>query len=195
VPPSFRRGRFFKLQPIRNTNWLWWPCFLSNRDEMRKSYRGPTTDASYTDAKWWQKLTLPFSQVSSKTPWKWYRVHQMSTNNRDQCLPGEHTRYPLARTRFLYLCVFTLADAQLSERWLQYRCISCIIQVGLVVWFMVFNATFKNISVISWRPVLLEEESRVPGENNRPVTSHWQTLSHNVVSSTPCHEWGSNSQL
>jgi hypothetical protein len=28
-----------------------------------------------------------------------------------------------------------------------------------------------------------------------PVTSHWQTLSHNVVSSTPCHERGSNSQL
>jgi hypothetical protein len=28
-----------------------------------------------------------------------------------------------------------------------------------------------------------------------PVASHWQTLSHNVVSSTPCHEWGSNSQL
>jgi hypothetical protein len=29
----------------------------------------------------------------------------------------------------------------------------------------------------------LVEESRVPGENHRPVTSHWQTLSHNVVSS------------
>ena len=23
----------------------------------------------------------------------------------------------------------------------------------------------------------------IPGENHRPVTSHWQTLSHNVVSS------------
>jgi hypothetical protein len=29
------------------------------------------------------------------------------------------------------------------------------------------------------------EETRVPGENHRPVASHWQTLSHNVVSSTP----------
>jgi hypothetical protein len=28
-----------------------------------------------------------------------------------------------------------------------------------------------------------------------PVASHWQTLSHNVVSSTPRHEWGLNSQL
>jgi hypothetical protein len=35
----------------------------------------------------------------------------------------------------------------------------------------------------------------LPGENQRPVKSHWQTLSHYVVSSTPRHEWGSNSQL
>ena len=48
----------------------------------------------------------------------------------------------------------------------------------LVDCFMVFNATFNNISVISWRSVLLVEET---GENHRPVASHWQTLSHNVV--------------
>jgi hypothetical protein len=49
---------------------------------------------------------------------------------------------------------------------------------------MVFNATFNNISVISWWSVLLVEETWVPGENHRPVASHWQTLSHDVVSST-----------
>ena len=32
---------------------------------------------------------------------------------------------------------------------------------------MVFNATFNNISVISWRSVLLVEETRVPGENHQ----------------------------
>jgi hypothetical protein len=32
--------------------------------------------------------------------------------------------------------------------------------------FMVFKATFNNISVISWRSVLLVEETGVPGENN-----------------------------
>jgi hypothetical protein len=31
---------------------------------------------------------------------------------------------------------------------------------------MVFNATFNNISVISWTSVLLVEETRVPGENH-----------------------------
>ena len=30
--------------------------------------------------------------------------------------------------------------------------------------FIVFNATFNNISVISWRPVLLAEETGVPGK-------------------------------
>ena len=29
---------------------------------------------------------------------------------------------------------------------------------------MVFNATFNNISVISWQSILLEEETEVPGE-------------------------------
>ena len=46
---------------------------------------------------------------------------------------------------------------------------------------MVFNATFNNISVISWQSVLLVEETGIPGENHRPVASHRQTLSHTVV--------------
>jgi hypothetical protein len=43
--------------------------------------------------------------------------------------------------------------------------------------FMVFNATFNYITVISRRSVLLMEETRVP------VASHWQTLSHSVLPS------------
>jgi len=39
----------------------------------------------------------------------------------------------------------------------------------------VFNATLNNISVISWRSVLLVEETGVPRENHRPSESHWQT--------------------
>jgi hypothetical protein len=37
---------------------------------------------------------------------------------------------------------------------------------------LVFNATFDNISAISWRSVLLVEETGVPGESVRPVASH-----------------------
>ena len=44
---------------------------------------------------------------------------------------------------------------------------------------MLYNATFNNISVISWPSVLLMEET---GENHRSVAIQLQTLSHNVVS-------------
>ena len=47
---------------------------------------------------------------------------------------------------------------------------------------MVFKTTFNNISVISWRSVLLVEETGVPGENHKSLT---KLLSHNAVSSTP----------
>jgi len=46
---------------------------------------------------------------------------------------------------------------------------------------MVFDATFNNISVISWGLVLLMEET---GENHRPADSHWKIVSHDIVSST-----------
>ena len=58
---------------------------------------------------------------------------------------------------------------------------------------MVFHATFNNISVISWRSFLLVEETGLSGENRRPAASNWQSLSHNVVSSTPRHVSYSNS--
>jgi hypothetical protein len=39
--------------------------------------------------------------------------------------------------------------------------------------FIVFNATFSNISAISWRPVLVVEEAAVPGVNQRPWANNW----------------------
>jgi len=48
--------------------------------------------------------------------------------------------------------------------------------------FIMFNAIFSNISVI------LVEEPRSIRENYRPVSSHLQALSDNVVSSTPRNE-------
>jgi hypothetical protein len=43
---------------------------------------------------------------------------------------------------------------------------------------VLFNATFNSISVISWRLVLFDEETGIPGQNHRPPVCHWQTLSH-----------------
>ena len=43
----FQRRRFFRNQPIRNKNDLWWPCLLANGDEMSNLYRGPSIHAFY----------------------------------------------------------------------------------------------------------------------------------------------------
>jgi len=40
----------------------------------------------------------------------------------------------------------------------------------LIDLFIVLNATFSNISAISWRTVLVVEEARVPGENHGQAT-------------------------
>jgi hypothetical protein len=76
----------------------------------------------------------------------------------------------------LTLCTFNLT----------FLCECFITQMEVV---MVFNATFNSISVISWWSILLVEETSVPRENHRPPESHGQTLSHNVVSSTPRLSW------
>jgi hypothetical protein len=43
----------------------------------------------------------------------------------------------------------------------------------LIFDFLVFNATFGNISAISWRPALVIAEAWVLGENHRPWASNW----------------------
>jgi hypothetical protein len=45
--PNEHGEGFFLNEPIRNKNGLWWPCLLSDRDEMSNLYRGPSIDASY----------------------------------------------------------------------------------------------------------------------------------------------------
>ena len=61
---------------------------------------------------------------------------------------------------------------------------------------MVFNTTFNNISVISWQSVFIgggnQSTQRKPPTCQKSLTNF---LSHNVVSSTLRHQWGSNSQL
>ena len=51
--------------------------------------------------------------------------------------------------------------------------INISIKYLMMIWFLVFNATFSNISAISWRPVLVVEEAGVPEEIHRPWTSNW----------------------
>jgi hypothetical protein len=39
--------KIFKNRPIRNKSCLWWPCLLTNRDEMSILNRGSSIDPSY----------------------------------------------------------------------------------------------------------------------------------------------------
>ena len=54
----------------------------------------------------------------------------------------------------------------------------------LFVYLMVLNATFNNISVISWWSFLLVEETGELAENHRPVANHWQTY-HIMLHTSP----------
>jgi len=59
-----------------------------------------------------------------------------------------------------------------SLYWCSFHELSRKIVRGVEVGVLVFNVTFNNISAISLQPVLLVEETGVPGENHRHDTSH-----------------------
>jgi hypothetical protein len=63
------------------------------------------------------------------------------------------------------------------------------------LWVLMFNVTFNNLTVISLQLILFVEETGVHGETHRPDANHWQTLSHNVGSSTPRHDRSPNSNF
>jgi hypothetical protein len=74
-------------------------------------------------------------------------------------------------------------DSLLGDWFFNVRCARSISAI-FVVWFMVFNATFKNISVTSWQSVLFWW--RTPQYQKKTIdlhaVCHWQIFSHNVVS-------------
>ena len=62
---QLQRKRLFRNQPIRNKNCLWWPCLLTDRDEISNPYRGHDIDASYQVSTYLanQKQDLPIAAI------------------------------------------------------------------------------------------------------------------------------------
>jgi hypothetical protein len=58
-PFPHKKNIFFRTHAIVNMNRLWWPCLLTDRDEISNLYRGHYIDASYQVsvhlAKWFQR--------------------------------------------------------------------------------------------------------------------------------------------
>jgi hypothetical protein len=44
---GYRVEDFLEINQSEKKNELWWPCLLTDRDEMSNLYRGPAIDASY----------------------------------------------------------------------------------------------------------------------------------------------------
>ena len=75
--------------------------------------------------------------------------------------------------------------------WYNYECIFVIAPWGtligikycIVLYCIVYRKKKNEDKICKWHT---QKRVGVPGENHSHVATHWQTLSHNVISSTPC---------
>ena len=166
---------------------------LPNKDtfSVRNVKKFPSSPASKISAPIVPQQPSSSTKLYSSTPVKSDVIISVETNQKNDNVENliDHYSKPSTDKSVLNIPVVLESDVQDTERGI-YIFIHAY-KLGLVR-LMLFNATFNNMLVISWRSVLLVEETR---ENHRPVASHRQTLSHNFVSSTPRHEQSLNSQL
>jgi hypothetical protein len=74
--------RFFRNQPIRNKNGLWWPCLLTDWHKMTNLYRGPAIDASYQVS----GLNGPNRKITPMPKIKWVKPKTSDQPDRDDLI-------------------------------------------------------------------------------------------------------------
>ena len=80
---QFQRRRFFRNQPIRNKNCLWWPCLLTDWDEMSNLYRGHDIDASY-------QVSLHLAEGFQR---RWLKCEKLTDDKRRTPSDGKSSHY------------------------------------------------------------------------------------------------------
>jgi len=147
----------------------------------------------YSRYRYWN-LTNCYSLYSRYRYWNLTNCYSLYSRYRNWNLLDMYFCY-FAGSYYICHCVQVIDELYLMEKTLSQKRQNLLqsvlwmhFLVGIRVRMMVSNTAFHNISLISWRSVLLVEETGVPVENNRPVASHWQILSHNILSSTHCPE-------
>ena len=111
----------------------------------------------------WTKKTQPFvAALMCLLFWQVFNVerarHSPKHHDPRSNMPNRKLQNPMERTFHIL---------HLETYWAVMFC------TWLIDWFLVFSATFSNISAISWRPVVVVEEAGIPGENHRPWASNW----------------------
>ena len=72
----------------------------------------------------------------------------------------------------------------------RYQCPRSLLGLGCLMPLSTIFQLYRG-----WQSVLFVKKTRLLRENHWPAANHWQTLSHNVVSSTTRYEQDSSSQL
>ena len=90
---------------------------------------------------------------------------------------------------FFIICMMTnnIGNWILVQSWLLLN--YYVFQWVMVWWYL---TPFSTILQLYHGRQFIGGGNRVPRENHRLAASHWQTLSHSAVSSTPLHQWNSN---
>ena len=157
---------------LNNIHW-WWPSWKHNN--LKKTSGETCNTINYAIL---SRYLISDLHKHDKLPVENFIVSTIcfTSDISSTKLPSVFFLYNFASNHTPYHFIFCLANHTFCLLYLisRYRC-------GLGLWRLT-PPTFNNISVISWWSVLLEEETGVPRENHRPVASHWQALSHNIVS-------------